>query len=132
MQQYFKIGALTPFVLGMASFGVISAASLPRTDKLPAAAWWRDQVNATRDRQLSGCLFGDSISSGLGNTLGRSTFNFAMGGMSSVSLLTQLRQLKAANVQCQKVVIAIGTNDAMYNISNNAFRNNLRQSIDIA
>jgi lysophospholipase L1-like esterase len=55
-----------------------------------------------------------------------------MGGMSSVSLLTQLRQLKAANVQCQKVVIAIGTNDAMYNISNNAFRNNLRQSIDIA
>lgn len=137
MQQYFKIGALTTVILGIvASFGVMSTAFSPRTDKLPDSAWWKTkvqyQVNATRDRQLSGCLFGDSISSGLGNTLGRSTFNFAMGGMSSVSLLAQLKQLKAANVQCQKVVIAIGTNDAMYNISDNAFRDNLEQIIDLA
>ncbi len=135
MRHGFKLSLLTALVLLIASSGVYSAASAPRVDKLPSVGWWRSkiqsQANAHANRRYNGCLFGDSISSGLGNTLGQSTANFAIGGLSSVSLLEQLKRLKAANVQCQKAVIAIGTNDAMYAISNFAFKRNLHQIITL-
>jgi hypothetical protein len=139
MKVKFKLNLLATLVACLGMTGLLaglSAASAPRVDKLPSSAWWRskvqEQINRAHDQQFKGCLFGDSISSGLGNSLGQSTFNFAMGGMSSVSMLEQLKMLYASNVKCQKAVIAIGTNDAWYVIRNNAFSNNLRQSIEIA
>lgn len=104
-----------------------------KPDKLGDLAWWRskvkDQAQSSQRKQYKGCLFGDSISSGLGNTLGKDAANFAMGGLSTVSLLEQLKTLKAANVQCQNVMIAIGTNDAWYAIRNDEFVSNLEQII---
>ena len=52
-----------------------------------------------------------------------------MGGLSTVSLLEQLKTLKASNVQCQNVMIAIGTNDAWYAIRNDEFVSNLERIV---
>ncbi|MER3434072.1 MAG: SGNH/GDSL hydrolase family protein [Leptolyngbya sp. ERB_1_1] len=136
MKRYFKLSVLLGFALLVSSPYVLPAVSSPKVDKLSSVNWWRSkvksQVTASTGRRYMGCVFGDSISSGLGNTLGDLNYNFAMGGMSSVSLLEQLRQLKAGNVQCQKAVIAIGTNDAMFSISNTDFKNNLRQIVTLS
>lgn len=103
------------------------------TDNLSSTDWWQDtvksQVQAVSNNQYAACLFGDSISSGLGNTLGDHTFNFAIGGMSTVSLIEQLQILNSANVKCREAIIAIGTNDALYNISDAQFVQNLQASI---
>ncbi|BAU11694.1 hypothetical protein LEP3755_21970 [Leptolyngbya sp. NIES-3755] len=135
MKRSFKLSLLLGFALLVGSPTVLPAISSPKVDKLPTVDWWRSkvqsQITATTGKRYNGCVFGDSISSALGNTLGQSNYNFAMGGMSSVSLLEQLKQLKAGNVQCQKAVIAIGTNDAMFSISDRAFKNNLRQIVTI-
>lgn len=126
---------LTTVALCLGLTGLLAGLSTaaPHADTLLSSAWWRSQVqaqaNAAHDRQFRGCLFGDSISSGLGNSLGQSTFNFAIGGLSSVSMLAQLKMLYASNVKCKKAIIAIGTNDAWYVIDNRAFANNLSQSI---
>lgn len=105
----------------------------PQPDRLVTQAWWQDQVkfqvNISRGQQYRVCLFGDSISAGLGNTLGDRTFNFALGGMSSVSLLDQLNQLVAAGVQCNRVIIAVGTYDADYQITNDQFVSNMQAAI---
>jgi lysophospholipase L1-like esterase len=102
-------------------------------DKTP---WWQMAVNyqvlRNRNQQFSVCLFGDSISSALGNTIGSGNVNFALGGMSTTSLLLQMQRLLAANVQCQHVVIAIGTNDAWYGIDDQQFTHQLSQSITLA
>lgn len=104
-----------------------------RTDELPFQPWWQEkvksQVSTTHTRQYDACLFGDSISSGLGNTLGNGTFNFALGGMSTVSLIEQLKILTSAKVKCNTAIIAMGTNDADYNITNDNFVKNLKSSI---
>jgi lysophospholipase L1-like esterase len=95
----------------------------------------RSQVQAQADsqkQQYAGCLFGDSISSGLGNTLGEGVANFGRGGLSSVSLLDQMNALDSMNVQCQKVVIAIGTNDAWHSIRDDDFVDNLKQAVFLA
>lgn len=135
MKRYLKLGILLGFALLVVS-PLLPAISSPKVDKLPITDWWRSnlksQITASAGKQYNGCVFGDSISSGLGNTLGRSNYNFAMGGMSTVSLLEQLKQLKAGNVRCQKAVIAIGTNDAMFAISDRTFRNNLRQIVTLS
>ncbi len=106
-----------------------NALDLP-TDTLSSQPWWQDdvkyQVIVTQDRQYTACLFGDSISSGLGNTLGDNTFNFAIGGMSTISLIEQLKMLTAAKVKCHQAIIAIGTNDADYRIMNIAFPDRVR------
>jgi lysophospholipase L1-like esterase len=125
--------ALIAAILVISAFASPARAEAARSDKLPGLSWWRskvqDQLKVTQGRLVGACVFGDSISSGLGNTLGNTTYNFAMGGLSSVSLLEQLKMVRAANVQCQKVVIAIGTNDAWYSIRDEDFISNFQQSI---
>jgi lysophospholipase L1-like esterase len=49
--------------------------------------------------------------------------------MSTTSLLVQLDRLVQQQVKCQMAVIAIGTNDAMYSISDDRFQQNLTQII---
>jgi lysophospholipase L1-like esterase len=87
------------------------------------------QTLAAQDKQFSGCLFGDSISAGLGNTLGNSTFNFGLNGLSTISLLEQLKSLIPTKVKCEKAIIAIGRNDAWYGISDELFSKNLQEAI---
>jgi len=98
---------------------------------LVAESWWQKQVNLTQNTRYDACLFGDSISSSLGNTLGNRTFNFAMGGMNTTSLVAQLKALASANVKCQSAIIAMGTNDADSSITNDNFIKNLKQSISL-
>ncbi len=102
-------------------------------DNLSALPWWNAQINLqaeqNRNQTYSVCLFGDSISSGLGQTLGQGNVNFGTGGLSTVSLVTQLRTLKSAQVGCQYSIVAIGTNDAMYIIEDADFVENLRESL---
>ncbi len=106
-----------------------------RPDTLSTLPWWTAQINLqaqqNQGQSYSACLFGDSISSGLGQTLGENTVNFGTGGLSTVSLRTQLGILKQAGVGCDQAVIAIGTNDAMYVISDSQFIINLRESINL-
>jgi len=106
------------------------------TDNLSSAPWWQLAVKYqnidTKSKQYYGCLFGDSISSGLGNTLGEQTYNFALPGMSTVSLVEQLKTLIPANVKCQKAIIAIGTNDALYGTSNTLFVNKMAETISLS
>lgn len=109
-----------------------NAIDLP-TDTLSSQPWWQDEVKyqiyVAQDKQYSACLFGDSISSGLGNTVGDNTFNFALPGMSTISLIEQLKMLTAAKVRCNKAIIAIGTNDADYRTMGNQFIKNMKQII---
>ncbi|MEH2239842.1 alpha/beta hydrolase [Nostoc sp.] len=87
------------------------------------------QIFAAQDKQFSGCLFGDSISAELGNTLGDGTFNFGLNGLSTISLLEQLKSLIPTKVKCEKAIIAIGGNDAWYGISDQLFSKNLQEAI---
>ncbi len=87
------------------------------------------QTLAAQDKQFSGCLFGDSISAGLGNTLGSGTFNFGLNGLSTISLLEQLQSLIPTKVKCEKAIIAIGGNDALYGTSDELFSKNLQEAI---
>jgi len=116
--------------------GIIPAiAAQPRPDPVLSMPWWKDEVQyrarVTQDQEYAHCVFGDSITSALGNTFGDRTFNFALSGMSSVSLVEQLNRLVAANVKCDQAVIAIGTNDADYAISNDQFVNNMKRTISL-
>ena len=134
MIKNFKI-SFVPMLSLVGLVGLLNQVSIAqmKPDKLGDLAWWRskvkDQAQSSQRQRYKGCLFGDSISSGLGNTLGKDAANFAMGGLSTVSLLEQLKTLKAADVQCQNVMIAIGTNDALYAIRNDEFVSNLEQII---
>jgi lysophospholipase L1-like esterase len=103
----------------------------PPRDQLPMILAWQTLVEyqaiVTQGQHYQGCLFGDSISSGLGDSLGEHRFNFAIGGMSSVSLVEQLKTLVARQVHCQTVTLAIGTNDAWYHIDEEPFKQNMTQ-----
>ncbi len=103
------------------------------TDTLASQDWWQDevknQVSVTKNNQYTACLFGDSISSGLGNTLGDKTFNFALSGMSTISQIQQLKSLTAAQVRCERAIIALGTNDADYRITEHRFIKNMKEII---
>ncbi|MGA7937497.1 MAG: alpha/beta hydrolase [Kovacikia sp.] len=105
----------------------------PPTDTLSSNPFWQtwvDYQTATSQKQpFQTCLFGDSISAELGNSLGEQTYNFAIGGMSSVSLVEQLQRLAARSVKCPRAIIAIGTNDAWYTIQNTQFVQNLKAAI---
>lgn len=87
------------------------------------------QILATQGKQFSGCLFGDSVSAELGNTLGDGTFNFGLNGLSTISLVEQLKSLIPTKVKCQKAIIAIGGNDAWYKLSDELFTKNLQEAI---
>jgi lysophospholipase L1-like esterase len=110
------------------------ALQAPRPDNLSTLPWWTAQITLqaqqNKGQRYAACLFGDSISSGLGQTLGANIVNFGTGGLSTVSLTTQLEILKKADVRCDRAVIAIGTNDAMYIISDTQFVINLRKALD--
>lgn len=107
------------------------------TDRIAATPLWQMFVDyqitvaQNQPQAYSACLFGDSISSALGNTLGNSVYNFALGGLSTVSLVEQLKQLNANSVQCRNAVIAIGANDALYKITDDQFVQNLTQAINL-
>ncbi|MBW4453926.1 MAG: alpha/beta hydrolase [Nostoc indistinguendum CM1-VF10] len=87
------------------------------------------QILAAQNKQFSGCLFGDSTSAALGNTLGSGTFNFGLNGLSTISLLEQLKSLIPTKVKCEKAIIAVGGNDALYGISDELFSKNLQEAI---
>lgn len=87
------------------------------------------QILAAQNKQFSGCLFGDSVSAELGNTLGNGTFNFGLNGLSTISLLEQLKSLIPTKVTCEKAIIAVGGNDAWYGISDELFSKNLQEAI---
>ena len=90
---------------------------------------YQTAMSQTQPQPYSACLFGDSISSALGNSLGATVYNFALGGLSTVSLVEQLKRLNAKHVQCQSAVIAIGANDALYKIADADFIKNLTTAI---
>jgi len=140
MHKFFKSGlVIIPIgIVGLFGFFKMALAqtnnALRRPDTLPAQNWWwskvNDQARASQYQQYQACLFGDSISSALGDSLGGGVANFAMGGLSTVSLVEQLKALQAAQVKCNTAVIAIGTNDAMYVTSNETFVQNMAQVIE--
>ena len=103
------------------------------TDTLSSQSWWQDevkyQVMVTQNRLIKTCLFGDSITSMLGNTLGNDAFNFAIGGMSAISQLEQLKFLTTTKIRCDRAIIALGTNDAIYRTMDEQFIQNMRQII---
>lgn len=117
------------------SFVLVSHSNGLPTDNLTSASWWQLAVQrqkiVTHDKQYNACLFGDSISSGLGNSLGAKNFNFALPGMSTVSLIEQLKRLIASHVKCNTAIIAIGTNDAWYGLDDDLFIKNLSESIKL-
>jgi len=119
----------------LATVSYVVADSYPHPDLLPSQDWWITKVKAqavqNQGQQYSACLFGDSISSGLKNSLAPKIVNFAMGGLSSVSLATQLKYLNGAGVRCQKAIIAIGTNDAWYVTSNETVIAKLTESLSL-
>ena len=103
------------------------------TDTLSSQSWWQDevkyQVAVTQNTQIKTCFFGDSITSMLGNTLGNDSFNFAIGGMSAISQLEQLKLLTAARIRCERAIVALGTNDAIYRTMDDQFIKNMQQII---
>ena len=110
-----------------------SSSQAPHIDNLSYTPLWQLQVRyqtiATKSKQYYGCLFGDSISAGVGNTLSDKNYNFALGGLSTISLVEQLKFLIPANVKCEKAIIAIGTNDALYGTSNELFIKKMSETI---
>jgi len=110
-------------------------ANSPSGDTVSSALWWQilvyNQVQQVKDKQYQGCVWGDSISSALGDSLGAKNFNFAIGGMSTVSLLEQLKLVVPLRFTCERSIIAIGTNDAMYGITDDQFVSNLKETIAI-
>ncbi|WP_051502886.1 alpha/beta hydrolase [[Scytonema hofmanni] UTEX B 1581] len=102
-------------------------------DNLSSSPLWRlelqYQIFASEGKQFSGCLFGDSISAQIGNTLGEGNFNFAFNGVSSISLVQQLQRLIPTKVKCEKTIIAVGRNDALYQLSDEEFRKNVKEAI---
>lgn len=129
------IVVLSTFGVFKDSSAVYTADTSYRPDPLPSYAWWQSKVKqqaaGSQNQSFQGCLFGDSISSALGDPLANSVANFAMGGLSSVSLVQQLKVLNGAGIKCEKAIIAIGTNDAGYVIQNGDFVDNLMQSVEL-
>ena len=103
------------------------------TDTLSAQPHWqttiRFQQMIAHRQHFKACLFGDSISAAIENTLGNDTYNFAIPGMSTLSQLEQLEALKAVQPTCDLAILAIGTNDAAYRTTEAQFESNLKQII---
>ncbi len=133
----YKLGLIDQFVSNVMQMNpqIVNsmAAYLVPGDNLSSTPWWQDEVKnqvlITQTKKYNACLFGDSISSMLGNTLGNNNFNFSLSGMSTVSLIEQLKILNNAQVKCDRAIIAIGTNDAAYAIEDEPFVNNMKDII---
>jgi hypothetical protein len=112
-----------------------SSDTLPPKDTLSASILWQLEVQyqklTVQGRQYQACLFGDSITAELGNQLGPGVFNFALDGLSTISLVEQLKLLSPAQPRCQKAIIAIGGNDAWYELSDDLFVSKLREAITL-
>lgn len=97
----------------------------PPKDRLSSTVWWKLLVHRQRKLVEKQCyeagLFGDSLTSPLGNSLGKHIFNFAITAMSSRSLVKQLKVLVDSQVKFATAIIAIGTNDAFYDIRDVTF-----------
>lgn len=102
-------------------------------DNLSSSPLWQlelqYQVFAIEGKKFSGCLFGDSISAQIGNTLGQGNFNFGINGLSSISLVEQLQRLTPTKVKCEKTIIAVGGNDALYQLTDEEFSKSLKEAI---
>ena len=110
-----------------------SSASGKPQDNLSSSPVWQLEVNyhnlATAGKQYHGCLFGDSVSAEIGNGLGETNYNYALNGLSAISLVEQLKLLAPAKVKCQTAIIAVGGNDAWYGISDAVFVAKLKEAI---
>jgi lysophospholipase L1-like esterase len=122
----YKMGYLGRFMIAMTGNNLIAP-----TDTLSSQPQWQDAVQYQQtvvdQQKFQVCLFGDSISAQIENTLGNDTFNFALPGMSTISQLEQLNALKSAQTQCETAIMAIGTNDAAYRTTPEQFERNLTQ-----
>lgn len=124
-----------PAVLKIASKLNLSPVEIPPKDNLSSTPLWQLEVQyqqfTTQGKQFQACLFGDSVTAEIGNTLGKGTFNFALNGISGISLVEQLKLLIPTKVKCEKAVIAIGGNDAWYGLNDSLFANKLQDSISL-
>ena len=124
-----------PAALKVAGQLNLYSTEIPPSDNLSSTPLWQLEVQyqkfATEGKQFSACLFGDSVTAELGNTLGNGTFNFALDGLSGISLVEQLKLLIPTKVRCDSAAIAIGGNDAWYGLSDQLFANKLQESISL-
>jgi lysophospholipase L1-like esterase len=104
------------------------------TDTLMIQRGWKETIKYQKYLNQNGyfkaCFFGDSLLYELGS-MGNDTFNFAISGTTTISLLEQMKILETGNFKCQTAIVGIGTNDAHYRIMPEQFRQNLQQIIDI-
>ncbi|MBD0301310.1 MAG: alpha/beta hydrolase [Tolypothrix sp. T3-bin4] len=111
----------------------LASSNATQKDNLGSSPLWQlelqYQVFASEGKKFSGCLFGDSISAQLGNSLGEGNFNFAFNGVSSISLVQQLQRLTPTKVKCEKTIIAVGANDALYQLTDEEFSKSLKEAI---
>lgn len=130
-----KLVINVPAVLEIASKLNLFPTEIPPKDNLSSTPLWQLEVKyqqfATQGKQFQACLFGDSVTAEMGNTLGKDTFNFALNGISGISLVEQLKLLIPTKVKCEKAVIAIGGNDAWYGLSDSLFATKLQESISL-
>lgn len=124
-----------PAVLKVVNKLNLFSSEIPPKDNLSSTSIWQMEVKyqefATKGKEFSACLFGDSVTAELGKTMGKETFNFALNGLSGISLVEQLKLLIPNKVKCKKAVIAIGANDAWYGLSDTLFANKLQESISL-
>jgi lysophospholipase L1-like esterase len=124
-----------PAALEIGSRLNLYSTEIPPKDNLSSTPLWQLEVQyqkfATQGKQYSACLFGDSVTAELGSTLGPETFNFALNGLSGISLVEQLKLLLPTKVKCEKAIIAIGGNDAWYGLSDQLFANKIQESISL-
>jgi lysophospholipase L1-like esterase len=126
--------AITSYALTMSAWvsdRIFGHPSLSYADNLTLSWLWEPtiqaQIQLSQGQTYKACLWGDSISQGI--DFGDSIANFALGGLSSISLVEQLKLHLAANIQCPHAILEIGTNDAMYGTSDRIFLQNLEGAI---
>jgi lysophospholipase L1-like esterase len=125
---------VTSYALTMSAWAsdrIFGHPNLSHADNLTLSWLWKPtiqaQIQLSQDQSYKACLWGDSISQGI--HLGDGTVNFALGGLSSISLTEQLKLHRAAKIQCPHAILAIGTNDAMYGTPDQVVLQNLEQAI---
>ncbi|MBV9387841.1 MAG: hypothetical protein JOZ78_15570 [Chroococcidiopsidaceae cyanobacterium CP_BM_ER_R8_30] len=105
----------------------------PPKDRLGSTVWWKllvhRQRKLVRNQQYEAGLFGDSITSPLKDSLGKHVFNFAITAMSTRSLVEQLKVLVDSQVKCITAIVAIGTNDAWYDIDDATFTQLMKEAV---
>lgn len=105
----------------------------PPKDQLSSTIWWKlviqRQRRLTQNQQYKVGLFGDSITAPLGNSLGQEIFNFAITAMSTRSLVEQLKVLMDSQVKCETAIVAIGSNDAWYDINDEIFVQLMKEAV---